>query len=91
MMPNDSVSPLDPDDHSRGCIRRRGELKPICQIDHRDNTTAQIEHAGNFGARQRYARDVSKRENVLDVLDRQPEQLTGGCEGNVIGHFSISL
>src|SRR5215471_3666871 len=33
---------------------------------------------------------VGQRENVLNMLDRQPEQLTRSCEGNVIGHLPMS-
>src|ERR1700745_4073533 len=43
-------SPLDPDDHWRGGVPWRVELKPICQIDHRDDTTTQIEYTRNFRA-----------------------------------------
>src|SRR5262249_58311300 len=52
--------------------------------------TAKRETARASRPRQGHAGYVGQRENVLNMLDRQPEQLTRSCEGNVIGHLPMS-
>ncbi len=53
----------------------RMQIEAAAHIDCGDDAAAQIEHAGDLRAGERYARDPGGPEHFLHALDRQAENL----------------